>query len=105
MAVEQPVPRVRKLAGRAIARRRADVIAAHGLTCCICGRECDPAEPYDRGRNPRYPTVEHLLPQSAGGTHDLDNLRLAHKGCNSARGNRPPSTGATLVGPWTNPAG
>lgn len=33
-------------------------------------------------------TVDHLIPQSAGGDDHLDNLRIAHGTCNSIRGTR-----------------
>lgn len=32
--------------------------------------------------------IEHILPQSAGGTNDLDNLALACPSCNLAKSNR-----------------
>jgi 5-methylcytosine-specific restriction endonuclease McrA len=34
-------------------------------------------------------SVDHIIARSHGGTDDLENLRPAHKLCNSARGNRP----------------
>lgn len=33
-------------------------------------------------------TVDHVVPLSRGGTNSLDNLRPAHRKCNSARGVR-----------------
>jgi hypothetical protein len=33
-------------------------------------------------------TVDHVVPQSHGGGDELENLRLAHGGCNSTRGTR-----------------
>jgi len=33
-------------------------------------------------------TVDHLWPQSWGGSDEIDNLRLAHGTCNSRRGTR-----------------
>lgn len=79
--------------------RRA-VIAAHGDRCSLCGGIVDLTEPWDDGHNPRYPTLEHVIPQSHDGTHDVDNLRLAHKGCNSARGNRTPDETTTATRRW-----
>ena len=38
--------------------------------------------------HPRGPSMDHILPRSKGGTWDRSNLRPAHYGCNSARGNR-----------------
>ncbi len=32
-------------------------------------------------------TIDHIQPQSKGGTDRLDNLRLAHERCNRKRGN------------------
>jgi 5-methylcytosine-specific restriction endonuclease McrA len=31
-------------------------------------------------------SLDHIIPQSKGGTHTPDNLRLAHRWCNSAQG-------------------
>lgn len=36
-----------------------------------------------------YATIDHVLPRSAGGRHDLENLKLAHRRCNQRRGNGP----------------
>jgi 5-methylcytosine-specific restriction endonuclease McrA len=33
-------------------------------------------------------TADHRIPRSKGGTDTLANLRPAHHGCNSARGDR-----------------
>lgn len=30
-------------------------------------------------------SIEHIIPKSLGGTHDLVNLAVAHRKCNSAR--------------------
>lgn len=35
------------------------------------------------------PSKEHLKPRSEGGTHNADNIVLAHRKCNSLRGSRP----------------
>lgn len=34
----------------------------------------------------KYPTIDHLVPISQGGTHTWDNVALAHRGCNLRRG-------------------
>lgn len=41
-------------------------------------------------------TFDHWIPQSKGGTWDLDNLRLAHKRCNALKGDRIPNPDGTL---------
>lgn len=49
-------------------------------------------EPVDRdlaSTNPFHdwaPSLDHVIPQSKGGTHDASNLRLAHRWCNAVRG-------------------
>jgi 5-methylcytosine-specific restriction endonuclease McrA len=35
-----------------------------------------------------YPSIDHVRPISKGGSHTWDNVMLAHKGCNSKKGNR-----------------
>jgi 5-methylcytosine-specific restriction endonuclease McrA len=47
-------------------------------------------------------SMDHVVPLSKGGHHTYENVRLAHRGCNSAKGNRgtPRSTG-----PSTGPSG
>ncbi|WP_210416758.1 HNH endonuclease [Microcella sp.] len=34
--------------------------------------------------------MDHVIPRSHGGYWELENLRPAHYGCNSSRGNREP---------------
>ncbi|HEX6293396.1 MAG TPA: HNH endonuclease [Herpetosiphonaceae bacterium] len=36
----------------------------------------------------KIPTIDHVIPQSKGGTHDLSNLVLACRSCNSRKGAR-----------------
>ena len=66
------------------------VLALHGPRCVICRGARGPiildAEHPDYAR--LGPSVEHLLPRSRGGSDHLDNLRPAHRSCNSSRGNR-----------------
>ena len=62
--------------GRRSRELRAATLAAHGTVCHLCGL-------------PGADTADHLVPRAAGGTNELDNLRPAHKACNSARGALP----------------
>lgn len=48
--------------------------------------------------DPRAGTVDHVIPQSQGGTHDVANLRAAHMSCNSARNNRGGNEQLALIG-------
>ena len=63
--------------------------------CSICGGKCDWSDHQYRGRyfivGKTYPTIDHVIPLSKGGTHSWDNVKLAHLSCNSAKG-------ASLVG-------
>jgi hypothetical protein len=57
-----------------------------GWGCHLCGESCDPSLSHlDR----RYPTVDHLVPVSDGGEDSWANVKIAHRGCNSSRGNKP----------------
>lgn len=55
-------------------------------------REHSFGEPYRDYRSTplNQATLEHVTPQSKGGTHDMENLKLSCPKCNSARGNGDP---------------
>ncbi|WP_084653994.1 HNH endonuclease [Nocardia altamirensis] len=59
--------------GRRAQALRLLCLATYGSTCHLCGR---------RGAT----TADHVIPRSKGGTDALENLRPAHKSCNSSRG-------------------
>lgn len=65
-------------------QRVTRLMARDGMGCAICG------EPLDRHvRDPNdeaYITFDHIVPRARGGVDKLDNLRLAHRVCNSERG-------------------
>lgn len=53
--------------------------------CAICGRHID----FDCDSNSNdYPSVDHIVPLSKGGKHTWNNVQLACRGCNTAKGNR-----------------
>lgn len=41
-------------------------------------------------------SMEHVIPLSKGGRHTYDNVRLAHRGCNSSKNNKMPTADATV---------
>lgn len=57
--------------------RKTSLLRDYGSQCWWCQRAL-PAKKL---------TLDHLLPQSKGGSHSLENLRLACVPCNSERGN------------------
>lgn len=62
---------------------RAALLAKHGNRCWVCEGPFDPF--LDGTGKPGAVSIKHVIPLSEGGTHDFENLRLAHRGCN-----RPP---------------
>jgi 5-methylcytosine-specific restriction endonuclease McrA len=71
---------------------RREIWERDGFTCQLCGDPLDmdavghnPAvEPY----NPLAPTIDHIIPLAAGGTHEPANVQSAHFICNSVKGDR-----------------
>ena len=65
---------------------RQAVYERDGFVCQLCG---DPTNPDGHYNDNDYPSLDHIVPLSLGGAkRDPDNLRTAHRACNSARGNR-----------------
>ena len=56
-----------------------------GARCHLCRKSVDLTL---SGTLPEGPTIDHLVPISAGGTREPENLALAHRVCNVRRGNR-----------------
>jgi hypothetical protein len=57
----------------------------HGL-CFYCG---EPFESDKPNHDPLSPSREHLVRKVDGGGNHPDNIVVAHKGCNSGRGEMP----------------
>ena len=53
--------------------------------CWICGQLCDFGA--DSNSN-LYPSIDHVVPISKGGKDEWSNIKLAHRLCNSMRGDR-----------------
>lgn len=56
---------------------RAEVFARDGHACFYCG-------------SPMNLTLDHVVPQSRGGSHDPENLVTACRSCNSSKGAKTP---------------
>lgn len=37
-----------------------------------------------------YPSIDHVIPVSKGGLHSWENVKLAHRKCNTRKGNHMP---------------
>lgn len=53
--------------------------------CHLCNNIVDKAYP---PRHKMSASIDHVTPISRGGTDTKDNIKLAHYGCNSRKGNR-----------------
>lgn len=53
--------------------------------CWICGEKCDINAHWNSNE---YPSIDHITPVSLGGKDEWENVRLAHRICNSLRGNK-----------------
>lgn len=55
--------------------------------CYICNKKCDYEDYVYRGNTfiagNYYPSIDHVIPLCKGGTDEWDNLKLAHRICNS----------------------
>lgn len=77
----------RRWGGRRVRQLAQAVVLMHGITCWLCHQPIDLrlAHPASGSLS-----VDHVVPRSRGGTDQLANLRPAHLGCNTGRGNRTP---------------
>ena len=60
--------------------------------CYICGRRCDWNDKEDRSGTivcgNTYPSIDHVVPLASGGLHSWENVRLAHRICNSIKSDK-----------------
>ena len=70
---------------QAFARNRKIILATQN-TCGICGRAVDKSL---KAGDPLSPVVDHIVPVSKNGhPSDIDNLQLAHAGCNRQKSDK-----------------
>ena len=60
---------------------RLEILEREGRVCYLCGQWLSVHEM----------TLDHVVPLARGGAHTPDNLRPAHRSCNSCKGSKPPS--------------
>lgn len=74
---------------------RQAIYERDGWRCRLCGKRVprDLVVPDELAA-----TLDHIIPLSAGGTHEPRNCQLAHFRCNVAKGNRAASDQLRLIG-------
>lgn len=63
---------------------RRSIYERDGWVCQLCDGAISP----DATEHADRASLDHIVPQSRGGSHDPSNLRMAHVGCNARRGDR-----------------
>lgn len=63
------------------------ILNRDGAYCAICDKSFHPNSEI---------TIDHWIPKAAGGTDEMDNLKLAHRVCNVWKGDRVPNEDGTL---------
>lgn len=63
------------------------IIERDGPDCFLCG------EPFTKNQKI---TIDHWIPRAAGGTEQLENLRIAHKICNIRKSDLVPQDNSTV---------
>ena len=66
-----------------VAAKRKAVYERDENICQLCLLPVDTSIPYP---HPLAATLDHIVPVTAGGTHDIGNLQLAHMACNASKG-------------------
>lgn len=63
----------------------SEIVARDGSRCQWCGEVVDLELAWP---NPLSKSIDHIVPISKGGTHELGNCQMMHLRCNSANGDR-----------------
>lgn len=75
--------------------QRVDVFERDGWRCQLCGCKCDRKAAWpDAGAA----SVDHIVPLSVGGKHEMRNVQTAHLGCNWSKNSRGVGDQLRLVG-------
>jgi 5-methylcytosine-specific restriction endonuclease McrA len=61
------------------------VYERHNFICWLCEL---PLNMDAHHNDDDAPTIDHVVALAAGGTHDDENLRPAHRWCNAVKGDR-----------------
>jgi len=85
--IEEPVGGVDPWVDPLVTTQWHEVLAAYQRSGGLCGICLEPVD-LDVKTGPRQPTIDHIVPRSREGSGERANLQLAHRGCNSRKGNR-----------------
>lgn len=64
------------------------LVERDGGICQICGKAVDYSDIENGHIKKLYPTLDHIIPLSKGGTHTWNNVQLAHMMCNAGKCDR-----------------
>ena len=73
------------IGGRQLSKLRQLVINVHGTECHLCHQLINTKLP---GTHPDGFTIDHVVPRAHGGSNAVENLRPAHRQCNTERGTK-----------------
>lgn len=72
----------------------------HGI-CYLCGEVCNWDDKEERDGviicGNSYPSIDHVIPLSRGGNHSWQNVRLAHRICNTRKGAKVQKIASLLI--------
>lgn len=61
------------------------LVKQKGDNCGLCGLRVDTSLPHT---DPLSAAIDHIVPFSLGGSHDVENLQITHRTCNSRKHNK-----------------
>ena len=68
--------------------------------CWLCGTKCNKKDYVVTDATiicgNSYPSIDHVIPLSKGGRHSWDNIKLAHRLCNSIKSNKITAPGVKI---------
>lgn len=69
-----------------------DLFKKSNGVCYLCGKPCDIEDRREANGTiicgDMYPSIDHVIPLARGGQHSWNNVRLAHRICNSLKSDK-----------------